>query len=95
MKRFKELLPGLDTKTLFADYPKVLMMDLKKVCGPLLGMNALFVARVLAYDMMCELLDKLKILLRRVGQRRHDDACHHDTMASKSRCLNPRTPHGQ
>lgn len=31
MKRFKELLPGLDTKTLFTDYPKVLMMDLKKV----------------------------------------------------------------
>eukprot|EP00903_Cladosiphon_okamuranus_P008396 g8072.t1 len=31
IKRFKELLPGLDTKTLFTDYPKVLMMDLKKV----------------------------------------------------------------
>lgn len=32
VKRFKELLPGLDTETLFTDYPKVLMMDLKKVC---------------------------------------------------------------
>lgn len=31
VKRFKELLPGLDTETLFTDYPKVLMMDLKKV----------------------------------------------------------------
>lgn len=31
LKRFKELLPGLDTDTLFTDYPKVLLMDLKKV----------------------------------------------------------------
>ena len=31
VKRFKELLPGLDTETLFTHHPKVLMMDLKKV----------------------------------------------------------------
>lgn len=31
LKRFKELLPGLDTETLFTDYPNVLLMDLKKV----------------------------------------------------------------
>lgn len=31
LKRFKELLPGLDTETLFTDFPKVLLMDLKKV----------------------------------------------------------------
>ncbi|CBJ31071.1 expressed unknown protein [Ectocarpus siliculosus] len=31
LKRFKELLPGLDTETLFTEYPNVLLMDLKKV----------------------------------------------------------------
>lgn len=36
VKRFKELLPGLDAETLFTDYPKVLMMDLKKVNSRLL-----------------------------------------------------------
>ncbi|CAM9638144.1 unnamed protein product, partial [Hapterophycus canaliculatus] len=31
LKRFKDLLPGLETETLFTDYPNVLLMDLKKV----------------------------------------------------------------
>lgn len=31
MKRFRELLPGLNPDKLFTDYPHVVMMDLKKV----------------------------------------------------------------
>lgn len=31
LKRFRELLPGLDSDRLFRDYPKVVIMDLKKV----------------------------------------------------------------
>lgn len=34
MKRFRELLPGLNADKLFKDFPQVVMMDLKKVsCG--------------------------------------------------------------
>ncbi|CAM9803218.1 unnamed protein product, partial [Discosporangium mesarthrocarpum] len=30
LKRFREVLPGLDTERLFADYPKIVLMDLRK-----------------------------------------------------------------
>lgn len=31
IKRFRELLPGLNEDKLFKDFPQVVMMDLKKV----------------------------------------------------------------